>query len=119
VGKTFRDYNDSFEVKDLDLVESVLLFNYARVVCDAAKAGVPAILVEKPMALNVGQCDEMINEAKKHGSKLCISHQQIFLPSIEKAKALVDNGKFNLVSFLTRALIGFLDLSNIYMMLPR
>jgi predicted dehydrogenase len=103
VSKTFRDYNDLFEVKDLDLVDVCTpISTHARVVCDAAKAGVHAILVEKPMALNVGQCDEMIKEAKKHGSKLCISHQQIFLPSIEKAKALVDNGKFNLVSFLTR-----------------
>jgi len=102
VKKIFRDYNDLFEVKDLELVDVCTpISTHARIVCDAAKA-VPAILVEKPMALSVAQCDEMIKETKKYGSKLCISHQQIFLPSIEKAKLLIDNGAFNLVSFSTR-----------------
>jgi predicted dehydrogenase len=102
VNKTFSNYNDLFETKDLDLVDVCTpISTHARVVCDAAKA-VPAVLVEKPMALSVSQCDEMIKEVEKHQSKLCISHQQIFLPSIEKAKALVDSGTFNLVSFLTR-----------------
>jgi predicted dehydrogenase len=108
VSRAFRDYNDLFEIKDLDLVDVCTpTSTHSRIVCDAAKAGVRAILVEKPMALSVAQCDEMINEVKKHGSKLCISHQQIFLPSIEKAKALIDDGKFNIVSFLTRSKESF------------
>jgi predicted dehydrogenase len=102
VTKTFSDYNDLFEIKDLDLVDVCTpISTHARVVCDAAKA-VPAVLVEKPMALSVAQCDEMIKTVEKYRSKLCISHQQIFLPSVEKAKALVNYGKFNLVSFLTK-----------------
>lgn len=102
VNKIFRDYNDLFEVKDLELVDVCTpISTHARIVCDAAKA-VPAILVEKPMALSVAECDEMIKVTKKHGSKLCISHQQIFLPSIEKAKSWIDNGTFNLTSFTTR-----------------
>lgn len=102
VEKFFTDYHDLFEVKDLGLVDICTpIATHAPIVCDAAKT-VPAVLVEKPMALSVSQCDEMINTVKKHGSKLCISHQQIFLPSVEAAKALVDNGSFNLVSFTTR-----------------
>ena len=102
VEKVFRDYNDLFEIKDLGLVDVCTpISTHARIVCDAAKA-VPAILVEKPMALSVAECDEMIKETKKYGSKLCIGHQQIFLPSIEKAKSLIDRGAFNLVSFTTR-----------------
>jgi len=102
VKKIFKDYNDLFEVKDLELVDVCTpISTHARIVCDAAKV-VPAILVEKPMALNTAQCDEIIKEVKKHNSKLCISHQQIFLPSVEKAKALIESGKFNLISFTTR-----------------
>jgi UDP-N-acetyl-2-amino-2-deoxyglucuronate dehydrogenase len=107
VEKTFADYNDLFEVKDLGLVDICTpISTHARIVCDAARA-VPAILVEKPMALSVVQCDEMIKETKKHGTKLCISQQLIFLPSIEKAKLLIDNGAFNLVSFVTRQKASF------------
>lgn len=102
VEKFFTNYNDLFEIKDLELVDICTpIATHARIACEAAKA-VPAVLVEKPMALTVDQCDEMMSAARDHGSKLCISHQQIFLPSVEAAKALIHNGNFNLVSFITR-----------------
>ena len=101
VEKTFGDYMDLFAIKDLDLVDICTpVSTHVKIVCDAAKA-VPAILVEKPMALNVSECEEMIAEVKKHGSKLCIGHNQIFLPSIQQAKSLVDNGDYDLFSFRT------------------
>ena len=101
VEKTFENYTDLFEVQGLDLVDICTpVSTHARIVCDAAKA-VPAILVEKPMALSVSECEEMIMEVKKRGSKLCVDHNQIFLPSIQKAKSLIDQGAYNLLSFRT------------------
>ena len=101
VEKTFENYWDMFEKKDLDLVDICTpASTHARIVCDAAKA-VPAILVEKPMALNVSECDKMMKEVKKHGSKLCIGHSQIFSPNIQKAKSMVDTSAFNLFCFRT------------------
>jgi predicted dehydrogenase len=101
VENAFKDYNDLFEIKDLDLVDICTpVSTHARIVCHATKA-VPAILVEKPMALSVSECEEMMAEVKKRGSKLCIGHNQIFLPSIQKAKSLIDNGGYDLVSFRT------------------
>lgn len=101
VKKIFGDYWDLFEIKGLDLVDICTpVSTHAHIVCDAAKA-VPAILVEKPMALSVSECEEMIEEVKKHGSKLCVGHNQIFLPSIQKAKSLIDCGAYDLVSFRT------------------
>ncbi len=101
VNKTFQNYFDLFEIKDLDLVDICTpVSTHARIACDAAKA-VPAILVEKPMALSVAECDEMIKELKKHGSKLCVIHQQLFLSSVQKAKSLVEKGAFNIASFRT------------------
>jgi predicted dehydrogenase len=102
VEKAFKDYNDLFEMKDLGLVDICTpISTHARIACDAAK-NVPAILVEKPMARSVAECDEVISTLKKYGSKLCISHQQIFLPSVEKAKAMLETSGFDLVSFTTR-----------------
>lgn len=107
IGKTFRDYWDMFEKEDLDLVDICTpVTTHARIVCDAAKA-IPAILVEKPMALNVPECNEMIKEVKKHGSRLCIGHNQIFSPHIQKAKSLMDSGRFNLFSFRTTLKASF------------
>lgn len=101
VEKTFGDYMDLFEVEDLDLVDICTpVSTHVKIVCDAAKA-VPAILVEKPMALNVSECEKMMAEVKKRGSKLCVGHNQIFLPSIQKAKSLIDCGAYDLFSFRT------------------
>ena len=101
VKKTFKDYWDMFEKEDLDLVDICTpVSTHARIVCDATKA-VPAILVEKPMALNVSECDEIIKEVRKRGSKLCIGHSQIFSPHIQRAKSMVELGEFNLFCFST------------------
>lgn len=101
VESAFQSYSDMFEKQKLDLVDICTpVSTHAQIACDAAKA-VRAILVEKPMALNVSQCDEMIRELEKRGSRLCVGHSQIFSPNIQRAKALVDSGSFKLLSFAT------------------
>jgi len=101
VKKIFENYNDLFEIKDLNLVDICTpVSTHARIICDAAKA-VPAILVEKPMALSVAECDKIIKEVKKQKTKLCVIHQQIFLPSVEKAKSMIDRRIYDLISFRT------------------
>jgi len=110
IEKTYENYWNMFEREDLDLVDICTpVSTHAKIVCDAAEA-IPAILVEKPMALNVSECEEMIKKVKKHGSKLCIGHNQIFSPNIQKAKAMVDSGDFKLYSFRTTLRANFEDL---------
>jgi predicted dehydrogenase len=53
------------------------------------------------MALSVYECDEIIKTIEKYKTKLCVGHTQIFSPNIQKAKALVESGKFNLYCFRT------------------
>lgn len=111
IAKTYVNYWDMFEKENLDLVDICTpVSTHAKIVCDAAKA-VPAILVEKPMALNVSQCEEMIKAVGSHGSKLCIGHSQLFSPHIQKAKSMVDSGALNLFSFRTTLKASFEKLS--------
>ncbi|MBS7646608.1 Gfo/Idh/MocA family oxidoreductase [Candidatus Bathyarchaeota archaeon] len=101
VRKVFSNYWEMLEKSQLDLVDVCTpISTHAEIVCDVAKV-VPAILVEKPMALTVSQCDEMIKTVKKYGGKLCIGHNQIFSPHIQKVKIMVDSGAFNLLSLET------------------
>ena len=107
IQKTFADYNDMLEKEDLDLVDICTpVSTHAKIVCDAAK-DVPAILLEKPMATNVSECDDMIKAVEKYGSKLCIGHTQIFSPHIQKAKSMVDSSGFDLFSFRTTLKASF------------
>jgi predicted dehydrogenase len=101
VSKTYENYHEMFEKENLDLVDICTpVSTHSKIVCDAAKH-VPAVLVEKPMALNLSQCDEIITQIKKYGTKLCIGHNQIFAPNIKKAKSMVDSGSFPLFSLRT------------------
>ncbi len=101
VRKVFADYADLLEIKDLDFIDICTpVSTHLRIVCDVAKFG-HNIFLEKPMALSTSECEEMIRESEKHGSKFCVCHNQIFLPSIKQAKSMVDSGYFNLTSFRT------------------
>lgn len=50
------------------------------------------VLLEKPMASCLSDCDDMIQASRKHGVKLSIVHNQRFYPSFLKAEQLVKNG---------------------------
>ena len=48
-------------------------------VIDAARRGVKFILVEKPMAVSVQQCQEMIQVCREEGATLGVNHQMRFM----------------------------------------
>lgn len=50
------------------------------------------VLLEKPMASSLYDCDRMIQASRKHGVKLSIVHNQRFYPPFLKAEWLVKSG---------------------------
>jgi predicted dehydrogenase len=123
IKNTYSDYWQMFEKENLDYVDICTpASTHAKIVSDAATA-VPSILVEKPMALNVEECDQMIKAVQKHGCKLCIGQNQIFSPHVMKAKSMVDSGEFDLFCFRTTQKESFeilrkLDLAPEWNVLP-
>ena len=55
------------------------------------------VLCEKPMAMNVPQCRDMIAAQKKNKKTLLIGHCIRFWPEYAKAKQIVDSGKYGRV----------------------
>ncbi|WP_109302003.1 Gfo/Idh/MocA family protein [Aquimarina sp. AU474] len=51
------------------------------------------VLCEKPMAINVYDCGEMIKEAEKANKRLMIVKQNRFNPPVEAVKKIIDDGK--------------------------
>lgn len=101
ISKVFTNYVDLLEVNDLDFVDICTpTSTHVRIACDAAKFG-HNVLLEKPMALSTSECERMIHESEKQGVSLCVCHNQIFFPSIRRAKLMVDLGHYDLVSFRT------------------
>jgi len=50
------------------------------------------VLLEKPMASSLSDCDNMIQTSRKHGVKLSVVHNQRFYPPFLKAEQLIRNG---------------------------
>lgn len=62
---------------------------HACVSTDLLRRGVP-VLVEKPMALSVAECDQMIQASAAAGAVLSVGLVRRFLPEIRLAKKLLD-----------------------------
>jgi len=101
IEKVFSDYRELFEVKDLGFVDVCTpTSTHEAIVRDAAKSGIN-VLMEKPMGRDSRECERMTEEAKKHGIKLCVCHNQLFYPHVRQLKSIADSEDFNMISFRT------------------
>lgn len=66
--------------------------SHCEVACAAANAGVHYILCEKPMAVSLDECDQMIAACKDTGSRLAINHQMRFMDQYIEPKKLIEGG---------------------------
>lgn len=89
---TFSDYRALYESGEVDAVIVNTPHNtHAPMMIDAAAAGLHA-LVEKPMAITVEQCDEMIAAAAASGVALVIGQIQHFLPDKLALESVLASG---------------------------
>ena len=65
----------------------------------AAKAGKP-VYVEKPMARNYGECEEMVTACDDLGVPLFVAYYRRALPNILKVKDIIDSGILGDIRFI-------------------
>ena len=101
-------YADYHEMLDNPQVEAIAIaaptFLKKDMVSSAARKG-KHIFVEKPMALSVKDCEEMIGEAQKAGIKLQVGYQRRFdyaFVKVEKSIRAGELGKIMIVNSATR-----------------
>ncbi len=58
----------------------------------AAEAG-KHVLCEKPMAMNVAECDRMISACRANNVKLCVAYYRHFYPVIKRIKEIIAMGE--------------------------
>lgn len=92
VEKCFSDYKEILTDPEIDAVIVVAPTNlHKQIVIDCAAAG-KHIFCEKPMAMTVEECDEMIAACDQHKVKLQIGFMRRFDASFREAKRLVEEG---------------------------
>ena len=101
-GKAYSSYQELLANPQIEAV-SVLTpnFTHAEITVAALKAG-KHVLCEKPMAVTLQDCEEMVRTAEKTGKKLMIGQNQRLTPAHQKARELLQNGAIgDVITFRT------------------
>lgn len=86
------DYRALIARPDIDVVDVVLPSHLHHEVGMAVLQAGKHLLMEKPMALSVNECHDLVNTARARGLQLAVGHEFRYSPLWGKVKELVDAG---------------------------
>ncbi|WP_156111639.1 Gfo/Idh/MocA family protein [Thalassospira australica] len=93
----YRFAEASEMLETLDAADLVIVATTADTHCDlvcrAANAFAKAVLCEKPMAVSLEQCDQMIKTCQEKGTRLAVNHQMRFMPQYKIVKSILNDGR--------------------------
>jgi myo-inositol 2-dehydrogenase / D-chiro-inositol 1-dehydrogenase len=88
----FSDYRELLQLSDLDIVDVVVPSHLHHEIASAVLSAGKHLLLEKPMAISVCECDDLIALARRHDRLLAIGHEFRLSSLWGKVKELVDGG---------------------------
>ena len=92
-GKWYADWHDMLRDSEIDAIYiATPVHLHAAQTVAAAEAG-KHVLCEKPMALNVPECDEMLAASEANNVKLGIAYYRHFYPLVRRLKELLEVGE--------------------------
>lgn len=104
--EVYQDFAKMLDAEELDAVSLALpTYLHAEYSAKALHAGVN-VFCEKPMALNLSECDRMIEAANSSGRVLQIGHCLRFWPEYTRAKEIVEGGEYGGVVAATFQRLG-------------
>jgi len=93
IPKVYGSYEEVLADKDVTGVEIIVPHHlHCALTVQACEAG-KHVSVQKPMALNLAECDKMIEAAKKNNVKLRVYENFVFYPPYQLAKKMLDDGE--------------------------
>ena len=108
---TFGTLDEVLESPKIDAVDISLPHDMHKdVAVKAAEVG-KHIMVEKPIARNLAEADEMIEAAERAGVKLMVAEWQRFAPSIVKAREFIGEGLLGEVFLVCVYQLGFVRIT--------
>lgn len=66
-----------------------------------AKHGVKHLFIEKPLGSSIAQCEELIAQSNKSGTRVSVNHMFRFLPIVQEVKRLLNSEMFGGFTSLT------------------
>ncbi|MGA8112627.1 MAG: Gfo/Idh/MocA family oxidoreductase [Actinocatenispora sp.] len=93
----YADYGEMIASADVDAVDICLPHHlHAPAIIAAARAG-KHILCEKPLCLTPAEADAVEQAVRDSGVTLMCAHNQLFLPTVARARQLIDEGALGTV----------------------
>jgi predicted dehydrogenase len=90
--KWYADWRELLRDDEIDAVYVATPVNlHAKQAVAAAEAG-KHVLCEKPMAMNVRECGQMIDACRAHNVKLGVAYYRHFYPVVERIKSIIASG---------------------------
>lgn len=97
----YTDYKQMAENEELDgVILNLPHFLHKEVTVYFLERKIP-VLVEKPMALNVRECDEMIDASKKNNTPLAVGHVQKYNPCFKAIRDIVSEERLGKLCLIT------------------
>lgn len=93
IPKIYESYEEVLADKEVTAVEILVPHHlHCELTVQAANAG-KHVSVQKPMAMNLEECNKMIAAAKENNVKLRVYENFVFYPPYQLAKKLLDDGE--------------------------
>jgi phthalate 4,5-cis-dihydrodiol dehydrogenase len=98
-GRGYANFHDLLNDNEVDAVVIATPHNTHTSVVEAAALAGKHILLEKPMALTLGECDRIVQWVKEAGIKLMLGHTGHFIPALQSAKQILESGEMGEVVY--------------------
>lgn len=96
--KRYTDYKQMLEENELELVSiATESGKHASIALDAIDAGV-SVIIEKPMAMNIADAEEIIKRADEKNVKVSACHQNRFNVAIQEVRKAIEGDRFGKLS---------------------
>ena len=106
IDAVYLDMDKMLREADIDAVDICTTHNaHAPLAIAAAEAG-KHVICEKPMAISVQECRDMIAAADKAGVTLMVAQHLRYAPEARAAKRLIDDGKLGRIDAVRTELFG-------------
>jgi phthalate 4,5-cis-dihydrodiol dehydrogenase len=105
-GRAYEQAEELCRSAEVDAVYIASPHQFHRDQVVAAAAAGKHILVEKPMALSLASCDEMIAAVERAGVKMVVGHTHSFDPPIVKMREIIRSGELGPLAMVNMWLYG-------------
>lgn len=95
------DYNHMLNGVSLDAVVVATPVRFHFPMAKAALLAGKHVLLEKPMAASVAECQELVSLARQQGLVLMVGHTFLYSPAVRKIKHIIDSGDIGELRYIS------------------